>query len=55
MIIFFRLSFPVELILLSGPGQVIFVALMIMTALLLFKVITSTVTKVRRSRPNPRN
>jgi hypothetical protein len=42
MIIFFRLSFPVELILLSGPGQVIFVALMIMTALLLFKVITST-------------
>ncbi|MBZ9784387.1 hypothetical protein K9857_22890 [Pseudomonas sp. REP124] len=42
MVIFFRLSFPVELIMLSGPGQVIFVSLMIMTALLLFKVITSS-------------
>jgi len=42
MSIFFRLSFPAELVLLSGPSQVIFVVLMVMTSLLMFKMITST-------------
>ncbi|NUU34838.1 hypothetical protein [Pseudomonas sp. C2B4] len=41
MIIFFRLSFPVELILLSGLGQIIFVVLMMMTSMLMFKIMTS--------------
>ncbi len=42
MSIFFRLSFPVELILLSGLGQIIFVVLMMMTSLLMFKMMTSS-------------
>ncbi|WP_338585672.1 hypothetical protein [Pseudomonas sp. MAG733B] len=42
MSIFFRLSFPAELILLSGLGQIIFVVLMIMTSLLMFKMMTSS-------------
>lgn len=42
LIIFFRLSFPAELILLSGLGQIIFVVLMMMTSLLMFKMITSS-------------
>ncbi|RON57411.1 hypothetical protein [Pseudomonas frederiksbergensis] len=42
MSIFFRLSFPVELILLSGLGQIIFVVLMMMTSLLMFRMITSS-------------
>ncbi len=41
MSIFFRLSFPVELILLSGLGQIIFVFLMIITSVLMFKMMTS--------------
>jgi hypothetical protein len=45
MSIFFRLSFPVELILLSGLGQIIFVVLMMMTSLLMFKMMTSSYYK----------
>lgn len=39
--IFFRLAFPMELIILTGGSQLIFVVLMIMTSLLIFKIMTS--------------
>lgn len=40
--IFIRLSLPVELLVLSGSSQLIFVVLMVMTSVFIFKIMTSS-------------
>lgn len=40
LIIFFRLTFPFELVVLSGPSQIIFLLLMIITSVFTFKIMT---------------